>query len=101
MVKMLAGAQQLRDAYLAQRMMASSTSGGAVLIAGAEHARRDRGAGFYLSSAPGMNASQVLSIGLREADDERGDEGFDVVWRTPPVERPDPCLAFEKQLKRI
>jgi hypothetical protein len=29
------------------------------------------------------------------------DTAYDVVWRTPTIKRPDPCVAFEGELKTI
>ena len=98
-VKVMASAQELRDAHLAQRMLASATRDGAVLIAGGEHASRAHGAAFHAAHAPGVSPDQVLSIGFVE--DGAMTAGYDVVWTTAPVPRPDPCVAFKEKLERL
>ena len=94
-------AQELRNAYMAQRMLAAATAGGTVLIAGGEHARRDHGAPFYLAQAPGVDPSAIITVGFIESDEKVADSAYDVIWRTPPVKRPDPCVAFEGELKTM
>ncbi len=98
-VKVMALAQELRDAHLAQRLLASATRHGAVLIAGGEHANRVHGAGFHAAHAPGVSSDQVLSIGFVEPGGSTA--GYDVVWTTPAIERPDPCIAFKEKLERL
>ncbi len=98
-VKVLAGAQELRDAHLAQRMLAAATADGAILVAGGEHANREHGAAFWAATAPGVKSDEVLSIGFVEG--ERDAKGFDIVWSTPALERPDPCVAFKDKLERM
>jgi uncharacterized iron-regulated protein len=86
--KRLAGmveAQRARDARMASVMKDRS-----VLIAGAGHARRDRGVPLYLGGA------DVLSIAFTEVEDDKRSardygDSFDYVWFTPRAERADPC----------
>jgi len=92
--KLLAGmveAQRARDAR-----MASALKGSSVLIAGAGHARRDRGVPRYLPSA------DLVSIGFTEIDADKkslqdylagfyGPASFDYVWFTTRAPREDPC----------
>lgn len=86
--KRLAGmveAQRARDAR-----MASALKGPSVLIAGAGHARRDRGVPLYLGG------TDVLVIAFTEVDDDKRspreyDQSFDYLWFTPRAERADPC----------
>jgi uncharacterized iron-regulated protein len=94
--KRLAGmveAQRARDAR-----MASVLKGNSVLIAGAGHARRDRGVPLYLSDG------DVVSIAFMEVrrdsaspqdyfDDFAGPASFDYVWFTPRAKRADPCAG--------
>jgi uncharacterized iron-regulated protein len=98
-VKVLASAQVLRDAHLAQRLLASATRDGAVLVAGGEHANRSHGAAFHAAHAPGMSPDHVLAIGFVEPGAAAA--GYDVVWTTAPIERPDPCVAFKEKLERL
>jgi uncharacterized iron-regulated protein len=88
--KRLAGmvqAQRARDAR-----MAAVLRPGSVLIAGAGHARRDRGVPLYLSS------SDVLSIAFIEVEPGRSKPqeyldgaSYDYLWFTPRATREDPC----------
>ncbi len=96
---MLAGmveAQRARDAGMAAAL-ARADARGAVLIAGAGHVRRDRGAPAYL---PADLRDVALAIAFLEV--EAGQPAprpgfanqFDLVWFTPRAERPDPCKNF-------
>ncbi len=106
--------QRARDAYMAWRMVEAASApriDGAVLIAGAGHARADRGVPEFLARmAPGR---KVLSIGLIETDGERRAPEdyagarratalpFDFVWFTPRYDDEDPCAAHAGALKRL
>lgn len=94
-------AQRARDAALALALGAAS--GGAVLIAGNGHVRRDLGVPLYL---PG--GSTALSVGFLEAQPEEadprgygqganGEAKYDYIWFTAPQPRPDPCEALRKR----
>jgi uncharacterized iron-regulated protein len=84
-------AQRARDAR-----MASALKGPSVLIAGAGHARRDRGVPLYLAD------HDVVSIAFMEVEAGKSTPedyfdgfatpaSFDYVWFTPRAEREDPC----------
>ncbi|MCG7629239.1 ChaN family lipoprotein [Epibacterium sp. MM17-32] len=85
--------QRLRDATLARAALAAltETGGPVVVITGNGHARRDRGVPVYLHRASDEVA--VFALGQAEAGRIEGD--FDAVVSAPPVERPDPCAAFD------
>jgi uncharacterized iron-regulated protein len=86
-------AQRARDARMAQTLE-SVGEGGAVLIAGGGHARRDRGVPSYL---PPAAQEKLLSIGFVEVAPDGTTQGtsyagiYDVVWFTPRATRGDPC----------
>ncbi len=86
-------AQRARDAQMAAAMLAAGERG-AVLIAGAGHARRDRGVPAYL---PVEERSRTLVIAFVEveagidAPTARLGTLYDLVWYTPRAERKDPC----------
>lgn len=96
LVPAMALAQRARDAVLAAAL--AGAPGGAVLIAGNGHVRRDLGVPHYLP--PGAS---VLSLGLvetraGETDPRAYDPGaYDYVWFTAPQPRPDPCEAFRRR----
>jgi hypothetical protein len=84
---------------------------GAVLIAGAGHARRDRGVPLRLSDlAPGAT---VLSVGFIQVSAERRDPTdyaaplhapalpFDFVLFTPRADVEDPCSKYGEGLRRL
>jgi uncharacterized iron-regulated protein len=105
--------QRARDATLADALIESETANGAVLIAGAGHARKDRGAPLYLSRR--ATGKSVLSLAFvevsrasaeprSEALDDRAaeyGEGFDLVWFTPRVDDDDPCERFRRELEKM
>lgn len=89
--------QRARDAHLAMALVAGATPGGAVLVTGGEHARRDRGVGEFLRVA-GVAPGAIVSVGLKEVDpEERSAPGelepapYDWIVFTPGVDRGDPC----------
>ena len=90
-------AQRARDARMAE-VLAGAGEKGALLIAGAGHARLDRGAPSYLSSA---GREKVLSIGFVEVSPDEALRPsayagiYDVVWFTPRAVREDPCAGLK------
>lgn len=107
--------QRARDATLAGSLAATTGRDGAVLIAGAGHARNDRGVpAALLLRAPG---ARVLSVAFIEVsvDTDKAQAGprsyaenfgspalpFDFVWFTPRVDNLDPCEKFKESLKKI
>lgn len=99
----MALAQRARDAQLAQAM-ARAEAGGAVLVAGAGHARRDRGVPYWLSfEAPGVEVLSLAFLQVQRGVQEPSQYAaqlstatlpFDFVWFTPRVSDEDPCAAF-------
>lgn len=92
-------AQRARDAVLADRLL-TRLADGVILVAGAQHVRRDYGVPVYLAARePGL---EVAVVRLVEVDGERPvadylDDGvFDYLWFTTRTERPDPCEHFRE-----
>jgi uncharacterized iron-regulated protein len=111
MVDAMIAVQRARDATLADALLASGDVDGGVLIAGAGHVRRDRGAPLYLARrAPEQS---VLALAFSEVprgavatDDplQRAAElgqTFDLVWFTPRVDDEDPCERFRHELEKL
>lgn len=102
--------QRARDARMADAMLTAPGADGALLIAGAGHARNDRGVPAYLRRvAP---ARDTASVAFVEVDAGRaapesyaarfgGRLPFDYVWFTPAVDNEDPCEKFRKPLERL
>ncbi len=88
--------QRARDAQLAAALHTGATGGGAVLVTGAEHARRDRGVGLFLRVS-GIPPDQIASVALREVEPqatepaEYGGTPYDYLVFTPATRREDPC----------
>ncbi|MBS0446538.1 MAG: ChaN family lipoprotein [Proteobacteria bacterium] len=85
----MVAAQEARDQFMA-RQLAAHASGGAVLLAGNGHVRRDVGVPRWLPTAV---RERSVSIGLLEPDSDMAG-AFDVAITTPAQPRPDPCEAF-------
>jgi len=86
--------QRLRDAELARAVVsAMRTTGGPVaVITGNGHARRDWGIPSYLQRV----ASELDLLVIGQAEAGRKIHGtFDEVITSDPVNRPDPCAAFQ------
>ena len=99
MVAGMAAAQVARDACLADAMVAA---GSAVLIAGAGHARVDRGVPLQLA-ARGRTCVSLAFVEVAEGRTRPEEYAarwgaatlpFDVVWFTPRASDEDPCRAF-------
>lgn len=97
-------AQRLRDAAFADavlRARALADDGRVVLIAGAGHARFDRGVPYYLEhAAPGLSVVALAFVEAGEGDDWRAQAPapvpFDYLVFTEGHPREDPCLAFRR-----
>lgn len=86
--------QRLRDAHFARVTLAALETYGerVVLITGSGHARNDIGVPAALRAArPDV---RVFSVGQYESD-PGPDAPYDAIVWTAPVDRPDPCLAFQ------
>lgn len=103
-------AQRLRDGQLAERMVATATDGGAVLVAGGGHARNDRGVPWVLAQLPKSKGQKVFSIGFVEVQTGMNEPDaykalyshagaaslpFDAVWFTPALDDEDPCAGMK------
>ena len=95
----------LADALLAVRARGAD---GTVLVAGAEHVRRDFGVPAWLARrAP---QATVASVAFLEVEPEApgcaapsAEDAlpFDYVWYTPRVDLEDPCAKYREQLERM
>lgn len=86
-------AQRLRDTALAWAILRAheETQGLVVVITGNGHARTDWGLPAVLAvAAPEL---EVFSVGQVEAEEDG--MPFDLVLRTDPIQRPDPCAGFQ------
>jgi uncharacterized iron-regulated protein len=113
MVSAMIRVQRARDAALAAGLVhGDAESGdGAVLIAGAEHARRDRGVPVALAHI--VPDAPSVSVGLQELDASElepwstlvdrhgGTIPFDFVWLTGRAHLEDPCERFRESLRRL
>jgi uncharacterized iron-regulated protein len=108
MVSAMMLTQRVKDAGMAQRLVAQTGVASRVLVAGSGHVRTDRGVPLYLP--PQAGAGTVLAVAWLEvaADVDTvqaytrywGDERlpFDYVWFTPRVERADPCESLRRHM---
>ena len=111
MIEAMAYAQFARDAHLAREMSDNGEIDGAVLIAGAGHARGDRAVPFHLRRmAPGRAIINLAFLEVSAGENIAtayatpfGSETlpFDYVWFTPRVDIRDACERFEEQLKKM
>jgi uncharacterized iron-regulated protein len=94
----MARAQFARDAVLAH-LLQQHAAGGAVLLAGNGHVRRDIGVPRWLDT---VAPQRVLVVGFVEADSEAPGPGqYDVVVRTARAVRPDPCEGFRARRQPV
>jgi uncharacterized iron-regulated protein len=105
----MAAAQRYRDAQIAQSALtAAERNGSAVVIAGNNHARTDRGVPWYVRTRnPERPVLSVMFVevipGKFDVQDyipraPSGDAATDFIVMTAPVKRTgDPCAAFQKK----
>lgn len=95
----MADVQRLRDSWMAASLREADAGSGAILIAGAQHVREDRGVPWRLGEA-------TLSLALVEVEEEKlsaedyaafDPRLFDFVWFTAKVEQEDHCARFFKK----
>lgn len=93
MLPMMVNIQRLRDATLALRITQAIQDYGppVVVITGNGHARRNWGIAQYLAHT----GWDIFALGQGEAD-RPPDGTFDAIVFTDPIQRDDPCAAFEK-----
>ncbi len=105
MLPRMAEVQRMRDAKLADAMVAAQAEGHSpvILVAGTGHTGHRRAVPWYLAAR--QAEGEVLSIAMLEvmegADDpsdyeRRGDHDF--LWFTPRAERDDPCEGLAERL---
>lgn len=82
-------AQVARDQFMARQLVAHA-DGGALLLAGNGHVRRDIGVPRWL---PAAWQSRSIAVGLLEPG-EAPAHAFDLVLQTPATQRPDPCAGM-------
>lgn len=95
----MADVQRLRDAWFAKVMRDEGVQDGAILIAGAQHVRRDRGVPWHLAPLDGDILALAAVEVVRDVEDPTDypsfdPELFDYVWFTARVDEKDPCEAF-------
>lgn len=100
--------QRVRDAVIANSLVANKLKDGIVLIAGSGHTQKN-GVPVFIHSAD--KAAKVFSMAWMEVDQRLSkpeeyaqywgsDElPFDYVWFTARIERPDPCEELKKHHK--
>ncbi len=101
--------QRARDARMAAVLIEAAQVGSGLLIAGAGHARRDRGVPAYLLLED--PDAEILSLGLIEVEagvntpleyiDPIEAGRFDYLWFTPRVDDMDPCEKFHDRLEKL
>lgn len=92
----MADVQRLRDASMAASLREADAGEGAILIAGNEHVRKDRGVPWRLGgSAFSLGILEVEEGLIRPQDYPRFDPRiYDFVWFTALVEQEDHCAKF-------
>lgn len=91
------------DGQMASRMVETAAQDGAVLIAGAEHVRKDRAVPSHLQRLSAGTTS--LAVAFREQADppsppEAEDWPYDLVWLTPPKPAVDHCKGLRERMER-
>jgi uncharacterized iron-regulated protein len=110
-VKAMVDVQRIRDAQMAQSLIAAGDPDGAILVAGAGHVRNDYGIPVYLGAKAA--GKRTVSIAFVEVDKQKtepqsyalpypnGRLPFDYVWFTPRVDDEDACEKFKSQFDRM
>lgn len=100
--------QRVRDASIANSLLANKKTDGIVLIAGSGHTQK-RGVPVFIRSAD--KSAKILSMAWMEVDQRfntpqeyseywgGAELPFDYVWFTARIDRPDPCEELKKHPK--
>jgi len=101
--------QRVRDAVMSLALVNNKKDKIAILIAGSQHTRKDRGVPVYIRQND--QSAKILSLAWLEVEGEVEDVNayakqwraqdlpFDYVWFTPAIDRPDPCEEMRKYMK--
>ncbi len=102
--------QRVRDAFMAEAMLAYGQQDGAVLIAGSGHVRTDRAVPWVLRQhQPDADIASLVFKGVEPQDDDidalgplnpEGNIAADYVWYTPKKLRDDPCVALKAKFAK-
>lgn len=90
-VPAMRAAQRVRDAALAQALVASAGRP-AVLVAGNGHVRLDHGVPVLLRRL--RPVARIVVVGFGEPDWRVADAPYGYLWLTPAIERGDPCAGL-------
>jgi uncharacterized iron-regulated protein len=104
--------QRLRDARMADALLAVGEWKGAFLIAGNGHVRRDRGVPLYLArrgiAEVGVQVTSVMHVEVTAGKDriedyldDGNDALADYIVLTARHARPDPCEEMRRQMERM
>jgi len=86
--------QRARDALMADRLARLAGAGHGILIAGADHARNDRGVPWYLERLePEAAIASLALVEVGEVEHPPANAPFDYLWFTEAVGRDDPCAG--------
>jgi uncharacterized iron-regulated protein len=91
----MALAQRARDAAMARSMLQVPAPERVVLIAGNGHVREDIGVPHYLRGA-GVPERDIAAVAFLEDGDTADPGRFDLVRRSPPAPRADPCETLRR-----
>ncbi|QGT78567.1 hypothetical protein GM160_06460 [Guyparkeria halophila] len=93
-------AQVARDLVMAEAIMAARDAHPdhrVVAVMGNQHARLDRGVGYWLSRLAEDERPSIMSVGMVPINHLDGapeaEDAFDLMWVAPEVMRDDPCAA--------
>jgi len=101
--------QRVRDAVMSLALVNNKKENIAILVAGSQHTRKDRGVPVYIRQND--QSAKILSLALLEVEAEVEDVKayneqwgvkdlpFDYIWFTPAMERPDPCEQMREYMK--
>lgn len=84
-------AQVVRDVWMAKMLLDNAATGGAVLLAGNGHVRKDLGVPRWLTATTSSNTQVHGYVEQGEADNAAA---YDMTHKIVVHPRPDPCLAF-------
>lgn len=101
--------QRLRDARMADALLAAGAYKGAILIAGNGHVRRDRGVPWYMVER-GVGPGEITSVAHVEVFADKANasdyidasgERVDFIVFTPRQARADPCEEMRRQMHEM
>ena len=100
MVQAMIKAQRLKDAWMAERLMATAQP--AILIVGRGHTHQNRGIPWAIKTLSSASSPRVITLALSPHETSKFEHNSaQISLKIPSHRRDDPCERFREQLQKM